>query len=56
MENKYGCYLLVHATVLQVRHSDPTPGQSAPILAGAGLEQLLVRVWIPPPHITEHAG
>jgi len=32
-----------------------SPAQSLPPLAGAGLEHVLDRDWLPPPHVTEQS-
>lgn len=39
---------------LHERVATPLPSQSFPPLAGGGLEQVLLRLCIPPPHVTGH--
>ena len=41
------------AAVLQLCDSVAEPLQLAPPLAGAGLVQVRLRVWVPPPQLTE---
>ena len=44
-----------HPCVLQSLVSELSPTQSAPPFAGAGFVQVLVLVWVPPPHSAEHS-
>lgn len=39
---------------LHERVATPLPSQSFPPLEGGGLEQVLLRLWIPPPQVTGH--
>ena len=45
--------LLGQVWVLQAGFMDDEPGQESPPYCGAGLLQLRVMGWVPPPHVTE---
>lgn len=47
-------HLLGQLCVLQFCDCDAVPLQDFPPYCGAGLEQLLVLPWDPPPHVNEH--
>ena len=47
--------LLGHAGgLIQFLVCSTSPSQSSPPFAGEGLVHVLVRVWVPPPHVLEH--
>ena len=56
LENMDREALPVQLCVLQDCVMEFSPGQSTPPSAGAGDVHVRVRVWFPPPHVTEHAA
>ena len=53
MANKLN--VLGQGSVLQARVSSGSPSHAGPPSSGAGLRQVRVLVWVPPPHSAEHA-
>lgn len=49
------CSLLGQLCVLHAWRADPDPAQSFPPYNGAGLVQVRLLSWVPPPHVTVHA-